>query len=217
MRTLALSLLCFSALPLGGCCSIARAWCGPDRSPWVSVDFSTPERAVRTLLEALRRDQPEVVYDALSDDLRDRMGFDGMTLELAWPQVKERYPYLHVAGYADVPAATVRDNEAVVQVDVEGNRLAIGLVRQCYWELRYQRPGENVPDNARAARSGRRLDSLMGVVEVQLDEESEFDRSLVALLPQAVLHQNVDEIPISNIDFLGVHRIWKVTSLTLLD
>lgn len=219
MRPLALSLLCVSALPLAGCCSIARAWCGPDKSPWISVEFRTPELATRTLLEALRRDEPEVVYDALSDDLRNELGINGMALELAWTRIKEQYPYLHVAGYADVPAAAIspKGTTATITVTVEGNPLEVGLVRQTYWELRYQRPGEDLTPEQRDARVGRRLDNLAGTVEIQIDAEAEDDRSFVSLKPQSAAHFGVDEIPVANVDSLGVFHAWKVRTLTLLE
>jgi len=74
MRSPAAAALCALSVTLTGCCSISRAFCGPDTSAWISVDLSTPELAARTLLEALRRDEPEVVYDALSDELREELG-----------------------------------------------------------------------------------------------------------------------------------------------
>jgi hypothetical protein len=218
MRPLALSLLCATALPLTGCCSIARAWCGPDKSPWVSIDFRTPELATRTLLEALRRDEPQIVYDALSDDLRRQMGIDGLALQLAWAKIKEQYPYLHVAGYAEVPPARIDEqgSNATIVVDVEGTPLQIGLVRQTYWELRYRRPGADLTPDEREARFGHRLDNLTGTVRIELDAEAEEDRSFVSLLPQNVLHSNIDEIPIANVESLGVRREWKIRTLDQL-
>lgn len=53
-------------LPLSGCCSLSRLFCGPDKSPWVPIDYSTPEATVRVLLEAIRRDEPSVVYESLA-------------------------------------------------------------------------------------------------------------------------------------------------------
>ena len=78
MRPLVLAFLSAVALPLGGCCSLAQAWCGPERSAWISVEWGTPELATRTLLEALRRDDPEIVYEALADEMRASLGIDGL-------------------------------------------------------------------------------------------------------------------------------------------
>jgi len=219
MRPLAMALACIPALPLGGCCSLARAWCGPDRSPWVSVDFQTPELAARTLLEALRRDEPGVVYDALSDELRAKLGIDGMAVELAWPKIKAQYPYLHVAGYAEVPDAKMgpRGDTAALEVAVEGQLLRLDLVRQTYWELRYRRPGPDLRPEQRDARVGRRLDLLTEVVRIELDVEAEDDRSNVSLTPQSVAHFGVDEIPVENVEAVGVFHRWQVRKLTLLD
>ena len=219
MRPLALALICLPALPLGGCCSIARAWCGPDRTPWVSVDFHTPELAARTLLEALRRDEPAVVYDALSDELRAGLGVDGMAIEIAWPKIKAQFPYLHVAGYAAVPDAEVAPggDAAALTVAVEGQRLRLDLVRQTYWELRYRRPGSDLTPAQREARVGRRLDGLADAVRIELDVEAEDDRSSVSLTPQSAAHFGVDEIPVENVEALGVFHQWKVRKLTLLD
>ena len=218
MRSPAAAALCALSVTLTGCCSISRAFCGPDTSAWISVDLSTPELAARTLLEALRRDEPEVVYDALSDELREELGVDKGTLELAWSAVRERYPYLHVAGYADVPAASVRarGDAATVDVAFAGEQVRIDLVRQTYWELRYRRPGADLTPAQRDARVGARLQELAEVVEVTLEAEASEDRSRVALRPRRVTHFGVDRIPPENVDFLGVFRAWKVRAITRL-
>jgi hypothetical protein len=218
MRSPAAAVLCAYAATLTGCCSISRAFCGPDTSAWVSVDLSTPELAARTLLEALRRDEPGVVYDVLADELREELGLDQGMLELAWQKVRARYPYLHVAGYADVPPARVQDGGAAAAVVVAfgGERVKLDLVRQTYWELRYRRPGEDLTPAQRDARVGASLTRLEGAVEIKLDVEAEDDRSHVALPPRAVAHLGVDEIPVENVDFLGVFRAWKVRAITQL-
>ena len=217
MRRLAAA-LSLATLPLQGCCTVARAWCGPDATPWVSVEFRSPELATRTLLEALRRDDPQVVYDALADDLREQLGLDGLSVELAWPKIRARYPYLHVAGFAEVPTATVGEDGASAQVvvAVEGQRLRIDLVRQTYWELRYRRPGRELSPEQREARVGRRLERADGAVAIELDVDADSDRSRVALLPQLVAHFGVDEIPVENVESVAFFHAWKVRRLTLL-
>jgi len=219
MRPLALAFLSAVALPLGGCCSLAQAWCGPERSAWISVDWGTPELATQTLLEALRRDDPEVVYEALADEMRGSLGVDGLAVELAWSKIKAQYPYLHVAGYADVPAASYGPNRdsAYVTVEVGGLGLRIGLVREAYWELRYRRPGPDLTPQQRDARVGRKLAKLDGAVTIALDEDAEDDRSLVSLTPQSATHFGVDTIPVENVDAVGVFHVWKVRSLTPVD
>jgi len=218
MRRLAAALF-LAALPLQGCCSVARAWCGPDETPWISVEFGTPQLATRTLLEALRRDDPQVVYDALADDLREQLGLDGLSVELAWPKIRAQYPYLHVAGYADVPTATTGPDGSTARVVValEGRRLELQLVRQTYWELRYRRPGADLSPEQRDARVGRRVTGPEEVVAIELDVDAEDDRSRVALQPQEVAHFGVDEIPPANIESISLFHAWKVRKLTLLD
>ena len=219
MRPIAMAILSAAALPLTGCCSVARAWCGPDRSPWVSVAFRTPELAARTLLEALRRDEPQVVYDALADELRTQLGVDGLAIEIAWPKIKQQFPYLHVAGYAEVPPADFGPggDTATITVEYEGQRLRLALVRHTYWELRYQRPGADLRPTQRDARVGRRLSDLSSTIKIELDVEAEEDLSHVSLLPQAASHFGVDQIPPENVESLGVFTAWKIRQLTLLD
>jgi hypothetical protein len=136
---LVLFLLC---APTSGCCSLARLFCGPDTSPWISVDYTTPERSVRTLLEALRRDDPQVVYDCLSNRYRDELQIDSGTTQLAWPKLREQNPGLHVAGYAEVPASTrLADDHARITLDIEGHALVVDLVRQRSWQVHWQRAG----------------------------------------------------------------------------
>ena len=217
MRPLVLAFLSAVALPLGGCCSLAQAWCGPERSAWISVEWGTPELATRTLLEALRRDDPEIVYEALADEMRASLGIDGLAVEIAWPKIKERIPYLHVAGYAEVPAATFGPdrNSAHVTVAISGQTLRVDLVREAYWELRYRRPGSDLTPQQRDARVGRRLAKLDGAVEIARDESADEDLSMVSLTPQRASHFGVDAIPVENIDALGVFHLWKIRQLTL--
>ena len=82
-RLLALALLAAPIATSSGCCTMARLFCGPDRTPWISIDFRSPEHTTRTLLEALRRDDAEVVYACLSDAYRRRLRVDQMSIQLA--------------------------------------------------------------------------------------------------------------------------------------
>ena len=69
----------------------------------------------------------------------------------------------------------------------------------------------------RDARVGRRLERLADAVRIELDVEAEDDRSSVSLTPQSAAHFGVDEIPVENVEALGVFHQWKVRKLTLLD
>jgi hypothetical protein len=218
MRRFSLLVLAATALPLTGCCSLARLFCGPDRSPWVSVDFQSPELAVRTFLEALRRDNATVAYECLSESFRTRLGIDESMTRLIWPKIREQNPGLHLAGYADVAAPTIdpkNPDRAGVLLNVEGTEIGLNLVRQFHWEVRYQRPGDDVPAAMRDAIVGSPVPGIDigSFVEVKLTgQESEVSDVIVA--PLRVRHFNIDRIPLANIRFAGVERTWRIDSVT---
>ena len=101
-RTTALFALLCATLPTAGCCSLSRLWCGPEDSPWVDRDLTSPDRAARTFLEAARREDFATLFGAMSTELKKEMGLD-TTFEqtVAQKLLKEELPYLYVAGYAD--------------------------------------------------------------------------------------------------------------------
>ncbi len=133
-------LLLALALPHAGCCGVARWLCGPDASDWVSVSFLTSDEAVRTFLEAIRRDQPDVVSLSLSQDFKARNRLDGMTARLAFQQLKEQNPGLHVAGYATVPPSEdLGPTRRGYRLEVHGYDLELEVVRTAYWSVTYER------------------------------------------------------------------------------
>lgn len=92
-------------LQLGGCCNLASLFCGPDRSKWVSESYVSPQDALATLLEAIRRDNPRVICEALSPEFRRRLGVRGcFETALAWEKIKERTSGAHLLGEATVSA-----------------------------------------------------------------------------------------------------------------
>ena len=219
MRRFSLTLAILGALPLQGCCSLARLFCGPDRSPWVSVDFQSPELAVQTFLEALRRDNATVAYACLSEGFRRRMDIDESMTRLIWPKIRAENPGLHLAGYADVEPPTFvpgSPDRASVAINAHGTTVQVGLVRQAHWEVRYQRPGDDVPPAMRNAAFGRPAPSLEALLEVRLTGEGS-ETSDVILAPLRVPHFNIDEIPLANIDFAGVVRTWRIDSIQTVD
>ena len=120
---------------------MARFFCGPDRTPWISIDFTTPEATVRTMLEALRRDEPEALYRCLASDYARSLGIDDWTMQLGWSKIVAANPGLHVAGYAQVPPARrLSADTAEVMVEVEGHTMHVRLRRSSQWRLRYERP-----------------------------------------------------------------------------
>jgi hypothetical protein len=204
---LLLALAQVAVLPLAGCCTIARGLCGPDRSPWVQVDFATPESTARTFLEALRRDDPDVVYQCLAHDCRKRLGIDGMTTQLGWAEVRRQYPYLHVAGYAAVPAATrLGPDRARLRLDIEGTMVDVDLVRQAKWEVRYRRADGSLYE------PGALVADASAVAAVAADPTDE--RSTLQLQPLRFRHDGVDAVPLADVEFAGLVRQWKVAGWT---
>jgi len=216
MRRFSLLVLAAAALPLTGCCSLARLFCGPDQSRWVSVDFQSPELAVRTFLEALRRDNATVAYECLSGRFRESLGIDESMTRLIWPKIREQNPGLHLAGYADVATPTIDPNNpdrAGAFLNVEGTEIEIHLVRQCHWEVRYRRPGDDIPAEMRDASVGSPVDDLAELLEVKPTAEQS-EMSDIILAPLRVPHFNIDKIPLANIRFAGVERTWRIDSVT---
>jgi hypothetical protein len=210
-RTLAFALV--AALPLGGCCSFARFFCGPDRTPWISVDYTSPEDAVRTMLEALRRDDPDIVYESLSDGYRQRHGLDLMSVQVFWERFRDANPGLHVAGYAKVPTAErPAADRAVVRLEIEGHRLEVQLVRQDSWLVRYARPqvpgGEPTPPG----KASHRIESFAGFVRVEADGDPEDEQSRVLVAPLRVRHAGV-ELTTDAIEAVALQRVWKIADL----
>lgn len=203
MRPWPILLAAASTLPLGGCCALARGLCGPDKTPWISVDFQSPEAAARTFLEALRRDDPEVVYACLARDCRAELGIDGVAAQLAWPQVRAQYPYLHVAGYAAVPPATrLGPDAARVRIAVEGAAVEVDLVRQTKWEVRYRRADGTLYEPGAAVAD-------LGAI-ADLAPAADEERSTLTLRPLVVRHDGLDALPADGIEFAGIVREWRI-------
>lgn len=208
MRGPSLLALLVLAVPQAGCCSLARLFCGPDRTPWVPVSFETPEHTVRTLLEALRRDDPEVLYQCLSQEYCRQKGLDSVAVTVAWQQIRQENPGLHVAGYATVPAATrLDDDHAVVRLDVEGQPLEVGLVRENRWRVRYRR------EDGTAGDQGARVDAFTGLLELlPLDGA---DKSKLVARPVTVPHFGSEQLPLARLELFAFERLWKVSALVM--
>ncbi len=200
-----------------GCCSLARLFCGPDRTPWISVDFGAPEATVRTLLEALRRDDPETVYFCLSNDFRARLGVDAMTAQLAWPRIREQNPGLHLAGYADVPEPTRRGlDRAAFLLDVEGTAVEVALVRESYYLVRYARVLRGADGSVAfgpPGEVGASIPSFEGFAEVEVVDDRVDDRSRVTLAPLTFGHPGFDAIPLDQVERVGLERRWKIDAI----
>ncbi|MCA8964329.1 MAG: hypothetical protein KDC48_05570 [Planctomycetes bacterium] len=210
MRRLPLLLLCSSMLPLGGCCSMARFFCGPDRTPWISVNFDTPERAVSTLLEAIRRDEPQIVYLSLADEYRRRLRLDAAAAQLAWARLREENPGLHVVGYAEVPPPTrLADDGASFELTIEGTRVDVEVVRESLWEIRYRRPDHSLGED------GAVITSWSPYAKVEALDNPDRDLSVLTVTPMRFEHEGVDAVPLEAIEHAALTRRWKVARISV--
>lgn len=208
MRLTVTALAALAALPLGGCCSMARFFCGPDRTTWVSERFDAPERTVATLLEALRRDDPEVVYLCLADTYRQQLGLDGQTVKLAWERVRDAAPGLFLAGYAEIPEPTRRDEDrATFHLLVEGHALVLELVCEPFWEVRYRRPDGSLGE------AGAAVPKFGDYAASRSLDDPDRDLSELTLAPLRFEHEGVDEVPPSAIEHAALSRRWRVAAI----
>ena len=153
--TLAAALGVVVLLPTGGCCTIASLLCGPDKSRWVPREYRTPDEALATFLEAIRRDQPVFIHESLSEKAKQRNGLPGvLETTVAWERLKREVTGLHLAGDATL-SAPIREPDGRVRYDlaVSGRSLTVKLVEQAFWELGYT----NEPDGE-IEREGRFVD-----------------------------------------------------------
>lgn len=195
-------------LPLSGCCSLARYFCGPDRTSWVSVDYSTPELAVKTVLEALRRADPEVLYDSLSDRYRDQLGITNLTLQVGWERFQEANPGLHVAGYATVPPPRmVGEDRAEFTLDVEGTPVDVRVVRRRKCSVVFR------SDSGALLEKGDQVASFAGLATSV--PEADKVRSRVTIGPLTVKHGNRDDLPLERIESAGIETVWRIDAIAV--
>jgi len=220
MRPILLLLVASSLAPLSGCCSLARFFCGPDRSEWVSERYDTPRQAVQTLFEAIRRDDAEVVYLSLARSCRQRLGLDGLTTKIAWQRLREKVPGLHVAGYAEIPEPTLHGKDrASVAVAVEGYVVEVDLERQAYQEIRYRRADGNEAAQSEVIGSlGERarieLAPPLDRWRPWLEDEGEA-HSLVHLAP-VPFHRPLDaDVDMDAVEHIALTHRWKVADLRM--
>lgn len=196
-------------LPLPGCCSLARLFCGPDRSTWVSERYDTPPATVATFLEAIRRDDPEVVVTCLSAGLRARHHLDALTAQLGWQQLRDQTPGLHLAGYATIPAPTsCTDDAATFVLDVEGRSLRLDLVRETFVEILWRRPNGSLGGNQRplAWSPLLRLEPVVGA-------DPRASRLVVA--PLQFDHEGAATVPAAAFERIALGQAWKIAALQL--
>lgn len=211
MRLLLPLSLCVAMSSLSGCCSLARLFCGPDRSPWISVRYDTPENAVATLLEAIRRDEPQIVYLSLAEEFQRHLGLDAAIAQLAWAKLREENPGLHVVGYAEVPPPVRRaDNGATFRLQIEGTTVEIDVVQQAMRRIRWSVPTE---DGRLTGDEGAMIASWNSYAKVEVKDE---DLSELTLAPIRFHHDGLDAVELSQIDEFTLTRVWKVSRLHVL-
>lgn len=204
--------LCLLAfLPgLGGCCGLSRLFCGADRTPWVSERYDTPRHTVQTLFEALRRDDPDTLAKCLDLDYRRRLVGTGDTLVLRvlWERFREENPYLHLAGYTEVPeVAQPAPGRATVQLEVAGEPVTIDLARRVVWELRY-----TLPDAPRAEIGGT-VGSFAERATLARRAGDDHDDYELRLAPFSFAHYGLDAVPLAAIEHAALTTRWFVTDL----
>ncbi len=134
-------------LPLSGCCDLALWWCGPDKSHWVAQSFLTPDEALATFVEATRRDRPDIVYRALSEGFKQRVGLPGaFEAAVGWERLKEQYSGIHLLARATIsPAERLADDRVRYRLELRGYRFDVELVRLAWVGLRYDVDGASEP------------------------------------------------------------------------
>ena len=174
-------------LPVGGCCSLARLFCGPDRTPWVSIDYTTHAAALATFMEAVRRDRPDVLFDSLSRDFRQAQGIPGKAeMAVVWEKLQQQITGLHMIGYAEVSApARLSPTRVRYVLTVAGHSIGVELVRLPYWNVAYEYEGER--------RDHGRYAPLAPVLRVAQDEQTSL-RLTLDDLPLAIDEESVIQV-----------------------
>lgn len=211
--SLSLAASLVSLLPLTGCCTMARLFCGPDRTPWVPIAHDTARATLATFLEAVRRDDPLRVYQCLAPSYIRANDLDYQLVTAFWERLCREVP-AHMLGYAELPAAPIRiqDDGVTYAIEIEGRVLHIDLVRQSFWEVRYRAP------DGSPRETSRNLDfaSLNGFVAVTPQPEDPADgtpRSRVMLRPLEVEHPATKALRLEDVDSVTVGREWKIAAI----
>jgi hypothetical protein len=200
-------------LATGGCCSLARLFCGPDLSPWVQQSFESPEDTVRTFMEAARRDDAVVVFSkCLSEDyklrLRAQYGGDGsFGAVYVWDQLKRQAP-LHMLGYAEIRDSKQEGDRASCTLDVDGRRIRLELVRQAYRLVKILDQYGNVGKIGGWVRS---LGPKNRIVNVDDQPPSRLEIDQFELK-----REDLGKVTLDQIVFAGIGHEWKVDQIDLL-
>lgn len=199
-----------------GCCSLSRLFCGPDSSEWVSVGYDSPRATLATLLEAVRRENPTQVYFCLSRNYLQELGLDGLGMNLAYQQMLEQFRFLHLLGYAEIPAKPSATSDGAVTYDlvVQGQKLRIDLVRQSFWVIRYRDADGTLQESSRIL-DGDSLHDRVILTDKGYHPLDDVPMSeIVMSRPLVFEHSTSDHpLPLDRIDFLALGREWKVSHI----
>lgn len=213
LRSVLLAATPILLLGLSSCCTMARFFCGPDDSRWVSIAFDSPTATVATLLEAIRRDAPDVIYQCMSQEWKQRHKLGSLEAQLGWQMLRDEVPGIHLIGYAEIPTPERRgDNGAMFVIEEAGQRLRLDLVRKSFQEVVYGL-GEGRP----LKETCRPLTSWNARASVELIEDADTDRSRLVLEPLAFEHMGLDEVPLATIERAGLVRRWHIDELRVLE
>ncbi len=183
------------ALPAPGCCSLAQLFCGPDDSEWVQIDFRTPRAGLATFMEAVLKDDCQVIYDSLAETFKQRQSlglFEGCVF---WERLKEEQSGLHLLGFAEVTELASLPGRAAYQLEYSGYRFRVELVEQQLWTM--------FTDLENAAEIGRFAEISDLVQWPQTDGQS-----VVIQLPDPATIGPIVEL--EDVQEFRISREWKV-------
>lgn len=210
-RTASTVLVTALLLSAGGCCSLARLFCGPDLSPWVQRSFDTPLEAVKTFMEAARRDDSTVVWvECLSKGYKTRLKQEHGQAESfgarwAWERMKQDVP-LHMLGYAIIKDPKEDGNRATCILDIEGRSIRIDLVRQARWLVEWR------------DEYGAVLD--IGAVTDSLDSRAEIVKGnppRLLLVPFVLDLEESKSVSLDQIVRAQISHEWKIDQIGLIE
>ncbi len=129
---------------------MARFFCGPDDSEWVSQDFTSPEATLATFREAFRRDNPDGLYLSLSEDLKRSYGLDGMTAQVGYEELKNQVTGVHLLGTAEVSEPELHDGFVRFFLSAPaGYTFRVDVKEYAFWEVRVSVP--KIPEETYSA------------------------------------------------------------------
>ena len=209
-------LLALLVAPAGGCCTAARLFCGPDRTPWVPIEHDTPNATLATFLEAVRRDAPDVIYGCLSAGFRRQHELDGMVVAAAWDKLREETRGLHLLGYAQTPGKPASQDaaNAAFELEVEGYSVRIDLVRETYWELRYRGADGRIRETS-SLLDDSAVASTVRVAAAPPDPVDDLPQAEVALAPRVAMHPGSAALDAKSVERLAMGREWKIANLRI--